>query len=136
MLLLAVVVAFNLGRGRTPLGAVPDGARRRVRARHAARLGRRPITGLTADGPRPAGRPARGEPRAGPLAVDGDPATAWRTMTYDQNFGPGGLKTGVGLIIDLGAVHDVASVDLTLRRGADRRLALRHRPRRPPPWPA
>ncbi len=35
-------------------------------------------------------------------------------MTYDQDMGPGGLKTGVGLTIDLGATHDVSSVDLTL----------------------
>ena len=35
-------------------------------------------------------------------------------MTYDQNFGPAGLKTGVGLTLDLGASHDVAAVDLVL----------------------
>ena len=48
-----------------------------------------------------------------PNAVDGDPSTAWRTMTYLQDFGPGGLKTGAGLVLDLGAEHDVGSVDLT-----------------------
>ena len=32
---------------------------------------------------------------------------------YNQNFGPGGLKTGVGLILDLGDTREVSGVDLT-----------------------
>jgi hypothetical protein len=46
--------------------------------------------------------------------VDGDPATAWTTSSYNDPFGPLGLKTGVGLTIDLGETHDISSVDLTL----------------------
>ena len=34
-------------------------------------------------------------------------------MRYNQQLGPGGLKTGVGLVLDLGASHDVSEVDLT-----------------------
>ncbi len=48
------------------------------------------------------------------LAVDGKPGTAWPTSTYDQNFGPGGLKSGVGLLLDLGSATDVRQVDVTL----------------------
>jgi len=42
--------------------------------------------------------------------LDGDPATAWSTSTYEQNFGPAGLKSGVGLIIDLGEAKGVRQV--------------------------
>lgn len=47
-----------------------------------------------------------------PLAFDGDPATGWPTLRYhnDPNFGR--LKPGVGLILDLGDVHTISSVDL------------------------
>ena len=40
-----------------------------------------------------------------PLAIDGDPATAWRTERYDSRAF-GGLKDGVGIFVDLGeAAH-------------------------------
>jgi hypothetical protein len=34
-------------------------------------------------------------------AFDGDPGTAWQTFAYFQQFGPEGLKTGVGLMLTL-----------------------------------
>ncbi len=34
-------------------------------------------------------------------AFDGDPGTAWQTFAYFQQFGPNGLKTGVGLMLTL-----------------------------------
>ncbi len=62
-----------------------------------------PLDGLTATDFDPQGD-ARGEPRAAPRwPSTATPTTAWRTLTYDQSFGPGGLKTGVGLVLDLGA---------------------------------
>ena len=112
LLLVAVVVAYNLGRGRTPLGAVPDGrpdARRRRPASRRAPRSAGPITGVTATDFDPQGDPPAENPDLAPLAVDGDPATAWRTLAYKQNFGPGGLKTGVGLVLDLGAARDVSA---------------------------
>lgn len=111
LLLLAIVVAFNLGRGRTPLGAMPEDTPSQSPSSSSSVA---PITGLTARDFDPQGDPPEEHRELAPLVVDGDPATAWRTMTYDQNMGPGGLKTGVGLVIDLGAVHDVSEVDLTL----------------------
>jgi putative peptidoglycan lipid II flippase len=48
-----------------------------------------------------------------PLATDGDPSTAWTTLTYDSAL-LGNLKPGVGLLVDLGEVRTVAAVDLTL----------------------
>jgi hypothetical protein len=48
-------------------------------------------------------------------AHDGDPSTAWETERYDSvDFG--GLKPGVGLLVDLGARTDVRRVELGLTR--------------------
>jgi eukaryotic-like serine/threonine-protein kinase len=47
-----------------------------------------------------------------PRAIDGDPASAWSTQRYNsQPFG--GLKTGLGLVFDLGSPRDVVSVRVT-----------------------
>jgi hypothetical protein len=113
LLLVAIVVAYNLGRGRTPLGTVPDDSNERTPSAPASTPAARPITGVTASDFDPQGDPPDENPELTALAVDGAPATAWRTLTYTQNFGPAGLKTGVGLVLDLGARHDVSSVDLT-----------------------
>lgn len=43
------------------------------------------------------------------LAVDGDPSTAWFTDRYDS-ADLGGLKNGVGLVLDLGEVRTVREV--------------------------
>ena len=46
-------------------------------------------------------------------AIDGDKASAWRTLTYRGNPALGGLKSGVGLFVDLGKDQKPAS--LTVR---------------------
>ena len=51
---------------------------------------------------------------AAPLAVDGDASTSWTTDRY-RSAAFGGLKTGVGLVLDLGAARDVAGVTVALR---------------------
>ena len=48
------------------------------------------------------------------LAVDGDPRTAWRTKTYFRNPQMGGLKPGVGLLLDLGERREVSTITLQL----------------------
>ena len=72
-----------------------------------------PITGITATDFDPQGSPPEENPEEARFAVDGDPATSWSTLTYTQNLGPEGLKTGVGLLLDLGDDHSVSEVDLT-----------------------
>jgi hypothetical protein len=115
LLLVAIVVAWNLGRGKTPLGAEPNSEPTSsspggtTSATPAA-----PLTGLVASDFDPQAAPPEENPTLAPLAVDGDPTTDWHTETYKQQLGPGGLKTGVGLVIDLGGEHDVSAVDLTL----------------------
>jgi serine/threonine kinase PknH len=112
LLLIAIVFAFNLGRGRSPLGADPDPAPD-PSATTDSSTGT-PITDITATDLDPQGDPPEENRELAPLAVDGDPATAWRTVTYEQDLGPGGLKTGVGLRLDLGSSRQVTDVDLTL----------------------
>jgi hypothetical protein len=49
-------------------------------------------------------------------AIDGDLTTAWRTVTY-RTEDLGGLKSGVGLLLDLGGVQQVQSVAIDLGIG-------------------
>ncbi len=48
-------------------------------------------------------------------AIDGDPATTWSTVTYYNRPDLGGLKSGVGLVLDLGEDQEVGEV--TVRFG-------------------
>jgi eukaryotic-like serine/threonine-protein kinase len=48
-----------------------------------------------------------------PLAVDGNPATAWRTQIY-RTADLGKLKPGVGLLVDFGSPRKVSAVHLVL----------------------
>lgn len=64
----------------------------------------------------PQGDPPTEYRELAPLAVDGDPATSWHTSTYREDLGPGGLKSGVGLVIDLQRRYDVGRVDVGFDR--------------------
>ncbi|RNL60738.1 hypothetical protein EFK50_20760 [Nocardioides marmoriginsengisoli] len=61
----------------------------------------------------PEGDPPEENPKQAPLAIDGKPATGWRTSAYTQ-ADLGGLKSGVGLVLDLGKDRDVGSVQVDL----------------------
>jgi hypothetical protein len=52
-----------------------------------------------------------------PLALDGNGATSWYTSSYDQQLGPAGLKTGVGLVLDLGRTRGVRQVEVATLGG-------------------
>lgn len=54
-------------------------------------------------------------------AVDGDPSTGWDTERYDTEL-LGGLKNGVGLLLDLGEPVEVAQVEAGVRPGGDLQL--------------
>jgi hypothetical protein len=112
LLLVAIVFAFNLGRGRSPLGELPGDEE--SSSSPASRTTAEAIEVASAADFDPQGDPPEENPELAPLVVDGDPATAWRTMTYNDQLGPGGLKTGVGLVLDLGEAQEVSQVDLTL----------------------
>lgn len=73
-----------------------------------------PLTGAVVsdfDPPPGGGRESAGEV---PNAYDDDPSTAWHTERYaSERFG--GLKTGVGLLVDLGAPTAIGRVQLALQ---------------------
>ncbi|MFD0371077.1 serine/threonine protein kinase [Streptomyces sp. NPDC059071] len=48
-------------------------------------------------------------------AYDGNPGTTWKTMRYDGYSKFGNLKQGVGIILDLGTVQQVAKVEVTFQ---------------------
>ena len=64
----------------------------------------------------PLGTPAEENPDKAELAIDGSAATGWPTSSY---FRPnlGGLKPGVGLVLDLGTQVPVSSVQVALGGG-------------------
>jgi hypothetical protein len=113
LLLLGCVIAFNLGRGRTVLGTAPDSSSSHSGSPSTPGSSATAFTGVTARDFDPQGTPPEENPAEAPNVVDGDPSTTWQTLRYNENFGPGGLKTGVGVVLDLGAAHDVSEVDLT-----------------------
>jgi hypothetical protein len=57
-------------------------------------------------------------------AIDGDRTTGWETQGYNQNFGPGGIKDGVGLVLDLGRSQEVGRLTLTLAPAGGSELAI------------
>jgi len=115
VLLVAVAIAFNLGRGKTPLGTEPDddSTPSSTPSTTPPAASPTPFTGLKADDLDPQGDGEENPDDVG-AAVDGDPATAWTTLTYKQQLGPDGLKRGVGLVVDLGQARAVRRIDLTL----------------------
>ncbi|MDQ1670424.1 MAG: hypothetical protein QOE40_2485 [Actinomycetota bacterium] len=50
--------------------------------------------------------------------IDGDRSTVWTTKSYNQQFGPGGLKSGVGLLLDLGSRQSLSRVIVTTAGGS------------------
>lgn len=118
LLLIAVAIAFNLGRGRTVLGGMPDDE---PTDGGSATVDAQPIRGITASDFDPLGTDGGENPDEAPLVLDGDVATAWSTSTYEDQLGPPpGLKTGVGLVLDLAQVRTVAAVDVRVGAGRTR----------------
>lgn len=68
-----------------------------------------PLTIRAAVGFDPQGDGIEGD---GALALDGDAGTTWRTASYYRRADLGGLKSGVGLLLDLGAVQVVRTVEV------------------------
>ncbi len=111
LLVVAIVFAFNLGRGSggdPGEGAVRQGATPGAQASQPLR-----IAGVSDLDPPPDGNGEENPDLAG-RAVDGDPSTAWQTVEYYRNPQFGNLKEGVGLVVDLGRPQQVASVQVTL----------------------
>jgi putative peptidoglycan lipid II flippase len=72
----------------------------------------------------PQGDPPEENPGEVKYAYDGDPTTKWQTNRYLGSPKLGNLKRGVGLVVDLGSVHSVSSVAVSLS-GAGTDLQIR-----------
>ena len=107
LILVAMIYAFNRGRSQNGEASSGPGA-----TQSSQPVKTTPLKLAGASDLDPYGDPPRENPDLAGLAIDGDVSTAWETMGYRQNFGAGGLKPGVGLVIDLGAVKDVGSVSV------------------------
>lgn len=62
----------------------------------------------------PQGDDRRENPDQAALAIDGLPDTGWQTTSYLGDARLGGIKDGVGLVLDLGGVREVDSLRLSL----------------------
>jgi hypothetical protein len=114
LLVLAVVIAFTLGRGSSPLGGTPE-AEDPASPDASSSAPPQPVKIAAVDDFDPQSDTPEENSELAPLAVDGDPGTAWETMTYYNDPELGGLKDGVGLRVDLGSQVPVSAVRLTLQ---------------------
>ena len=108
LLVVAMAVAFNRGRddGATPSPTTDEPS--------ATPSGPGPALELAgvADFDPESDDPEE-NPEDAPNAIDGEPATSWTTSTYYNDPALGGLKSGVGLMVDLG--RDKQPRSLTVR---------------------
>lgn len=110
LVVVAAVVAFNLGRGSGG-GSSAEGTGSPSASPSAQS---QPVRIVAADDFDPEGDPPEEHPELVPLAIDGDPGTAWRTMTYFGDPHLGQLKDGVGLTLDLGRTSRVSEARVRL----------------------
>jgi len=111
LVVVAAVFAFDLGRG--PAGDPTS----QPTASGSPSRSTGPPTAVRIAGVQdfdPQGDPDEENPELARLAVDGKPGTAWETVTYRGNPRLGGLKQGVGLLVDLGRATRVRDVRVTL----------------------
>ena len=110
LLVVAVVVAISLGQD-SPGSADPDATPGRTTT---TAVPSEPLSGVTAVAFDPLGTDGAENDDLAAAAVDGDATTAWQTQSYNDQLGPPpGLKTGVGLALDLGGEQPVTEVDLS-----------------------
>ena len=112
VLVVGLVFAFNLGRGSGEDNSTAQDTSSTSPSRSATTSAPLRISGVTDFDPQ--GDPPEENPELAPLAIDGKPGTAWQTMTYRGNPKLGGLKSGVGLLVDLGKPQKVSKVKVTL----------------------
>ena len=107
------VVAYGAGKSVGTVSEQPGSPGALTALRPTAPAASRPVPlagAVVTDFDPPPGD-GREQPGEVPNAYDDDPSTAWRTERYSSaDFG--GLKPGVGLLVDLGAPTAVARVEL------------------------
>ena len=113
LLVVAVIVSFNLGRGSDDN---PSAEPTQNAEESQTPSGPVSIAGVTDLDPPPSGNGEENAELTG-LSVDGNPGTAWQTMTYYGNPKFGLLKNGVGLVVNLGRQQEVSSAQVTVQGG-------------------
>ena len=73
----------------------------------------RTLTPVSAAAFGPSGTGQGDAPQLAPLAIDGNPATAWHTDWY-ATAGFGGLYAGTGLRLDMGRTATITAARITL----------------------
>lgn len=115
LVLLAVVVGFSLGRSNgPPVATDPAGDPSPTGTETAAQPRVVAPAAVTAFDPEGSGPITDENPESVPLATDGDPQTAWRTVGYNDGPVLAPFKSGVGLLLDLGEEQEVADVRVRL----------------------
>jgi serine/threonine-protein kinase len=99
----AAVLLIPGGTRLVPLPGIPDDLTK-------VRLG---LDSITAFDPPPGDGEELGDSTGN--VVDGNASTYWNTEGYDTEFGPAGLKEGVGLVIDAGAPVAARQLDFVTR---------------------
>ena len=109
VLVVAMAIAFNRGRedGDTPSGATENPTQAAATGAPIAIAGVRDFD--------PDGDPPEENPDTVRNAIDGDAGTSWQTMTYRGNPALGGLKPGVGLMLDLGSDQKPSTVTVRFK---------------------
>ena len=96
-----------------PTHLLTPGRPRRPRAPPRARV--RPSSWPAYSDFDPLAEPPEENPEDAANAIDGDDATSWATSTYRGNPALGGLKPGVGLMVDLGKDQEAKSVTVRFK---------------------
>jgi hypothetical protein len=84
------------------------------------------ITGASVFDPQGDGNPDH--PDEVPLSFDGNPSTAWSTVTYRGSAAFGNLKDGIGLLYDLGSEQTLTGLHVTGTAGATAEVRVGDRP--------
>ncbi|MDA8438218.1 MAG: serine/threonine protein kinase [Propionibacterium sp.] len=117
LVLVSLVVGLGgvwLG-GRHPSAAASGTTSSSTQSSSAAGAGAYTIASLHDFDPAADGGNNQENPNELGRAIDGNPSTAWQTLTYFNNPRLGGLKPGVGIVIDLGKPEAIGSVKLILQ---------------------
>jgi cytoskeletal protein RodZ len=113
----ASAAGFNVGHGRTGHHAAPAGHRSSPSASKSSSPSATPapavLTPVSATAFGPGGTAGGDNPSQAAQAIDGSTSTFWPTNWYaTATFA--GLQPGTGLLIDLGKIETIDSVQLTL----------------------
>ena len=104
LIALGIVVSRTTGDGG---GQGPDGSSAGVRS----------LPFVAANDLDPQGDDKAENPKEIRFVTDGNPRTGWRTATYFGQASLGGLKDGVGVVLDLGGPRELKTLDIRLAGG-------------------